>query len=60
MAAKDVGVRIRVERTLRDAFVEACRADDQPAAQVIRKFMKRYVARIEKNAKGRAGSADND
>ena len=60
MAAKDVGVRIRVERTLRNAFIEACRAEDQPAAQVIRKFMKQYVARVKKHAKERSGSADRD
>jgi hypothetical protein len=45
MAAKDSGLRIRVERALREAFLEACRAQDRPAAQVIREFMRRYVAR---------------
>jgi hypothetical protein len=58
MAAKDVGVRIRVERTLRDAFLEACRAEDQPAAQVIRKFMRQYIARAKKNAEEQTVSAD--
>lgn len=41
---KDVGLRIRVQRTLRDEFIETCRAQDKPAAQVIREFMRRYVA----------------
>ncbi len=45
MAAKDSGLRIRVERPLREAFVAACRKDDKPAAQVIREFMRGYVAR---------------
>lgn len=40
---KAVGMRIRVESELRDAFVEACRQDDRPAAQVIRAFMRDYL-----------------
>jgi hypothetical protein len=45
MAAKDSGLRIRVERPLREAFLKACRDQDKPAAQVIREFMRGYVAR---------------
>ena len=45
MATKDVGLRVRVERELRDDFLEACRAHDRPAAQVIREFMRDYVVR---------------
>lgn len=44
MTGKDVGLRIRVERNLREEFLEACRAQDRPAAQVIREFMRAYVA----------------
>lgn len=40
---KDVGLRIRVDRDLRKKFVEACKADDRPAAQVLREFMREYV-----------------
>jgi Ribonuclease G/E len=40
---KDSGLRIRVERELREKFVETCRVQDRPAAQVIREFMKQYV-----------------
>ena len=29
---KDVGLRIRVQRDLRDAFLAACRKEDKPAA----------------------------
>ncbi len=44
MSNKDAGLRIRVERDLRDEFLEVCRAQDRPAAQVIREFMRRYIA----------------
>jgi hypothetical protein len=44
MAGKDSGLRIRVERPLREAFLEACRLEDRPAAQVLREFMRSYVA----------------
>lgn len=50
---KDAGLRIRVQRELREQFLDACRADDKPAAQVLREFMRDYVAR-------RIGSADDD
>jgi hypothetical protein len=43
MTAKDAGLRIRVERSLRDGFIKACRSEDKPAAQVIREFMRSYV-----------------
>ena len=38
-AMKDVGFRIRIDRDLK-----ACQADDKPAAQVLREFMRAYVA----------------
>src|SRR5688572_9674858 len=44
MGVKDAGVRIRVEKGLRDGFLEACRRQDTPAAQVLRQFMREYVA----------------
>lgn len=44
MTGKNSGFRIRVERDLRDKFVEICRAQDRPAAQVIREFMRHYIA----------------
>lgn len=43
MLRKDVGLRIRVEQSLREEFLEVCRAQDKPAAQVIREFMREYV-----------------
>lgn len=42
---KDAGMRIRVEPDLRAAFVQACRAQDVSAAQVLRAFMRAYVER---------------
>ncbi len=41
---KDVGLRIRVDRDLRESFIAACKADDRPAAQVLRDFMRAYVS----------------
>ena len=50
---KDSGLRIRVERDLRDRFLELCREHDRPAAQVLREFMRDYI----ENARGRSGKA---
>lgn len=44
---KDVGLRIRVQRDLREQFLEVCRAQDKPAAQVLREYMREYVERHE-------------
>lgn len=52
MATKDAGLRIRVERSLREQFLEVCRAEDKPAAQVVREFMREYVAKHKGNAQG--------
>jgi antitoxin component of RelBE/YafQ-DinJ toxin-antitoxin module len=49
---KDVGLRIRIDRDLREQFVVACKAADKPASQVIREFMREYVALYEANASG--------
>lgn len=45
MVAKDAGLRIRIDRDLRDAFQKVCRAEDKPAAQVIRELMRDYISR---------------
>jgi hypothetical protein len=42
---KDAGLRLRVEKELRQDFVEACRAAGKPAAQVLREFMRDFVTR---------------
>ena len=44
---KDVGLRIRVQRDLREKFLEACQAEDKPAAQVLREFMRTYIQQRE-------------
>ena len=44
MGLKNAGVRIRVEKGLHDQFLEICRRQDKPAAQVLRQFMREYVA----------------
>ncbi len=44
MSGKDSGFRIRVERELREKFLAACRKQDRPAAQVLREFMRAFVA----------------
>ena len=41
---KDAGLRIRVQRDLRDQFLSVCREQDKPAAQVLREIMRAYVA----------------
>ena len=49
---KDVGMRIRLDRELRDHFLAICQRQDRPAAQVIRDFMRDHV---RKNAKASSG-----
>jgi hypothetical protein len=44
---KDVGFRIRVQRDLREQFLAVCQAQDKPAAQVLREFMRAYVRKHE-------------
>ena len=38
MSSKDVGLRIRVERELREAFQGACLAENRNASEVLREF----------------------
>jgi hypothetical protein len=45
LKVKDAGLRLRVERDLREEFVEACRSEGKAAAQVLREYMREYVAR---------------
>lgn len=40
---KDSGLRIRIEKELREKFLETCRKQDRPAAQVLREFMREYI-----------------
>jgi hypothetical protein len=43
MNTKDAGMRIRVERELRDAFVSACQSQGLVAAEVLRHFMRGFA-----------------
>lgn len=54
---KDVGFRIRVQRELRERFLEACKAQDKPAAQVLREFMRAYVEKHVSRQTGESVSA---
>ena len=45
MSSKDAGLRIRVERELREAFQGACSAENRRASDVLREFMRSYVGR---------------
>lgn len=45
MLAKDTGIRVRVEKELRQAFVEACRGQGLAASGVLRDFMHTYAER---------------
>jgi hypothetical protein len=45
LKTKDAGLRLRVERDLRHEFIETCRAEGKAAAQVLREYMRDYVAR---------------
>ncbi len=42
---KSSNYRIRVEPDLHQEFLDACKSEDKPAAQVIREFMRAYVGR---------------
>lgn len=43
MATKDAGLRIRVERELRESFRSACSAENRDASEVLREFMRTFA-----------------
>ncbi|VTU15671.1 hypothetical protein H6CHR_00308 [Variovorax sp. PBL-H6] len=43
MTTKEVGIRIRVEKELRDEFQSACLAENRRASEVLRAFMRLYA-----------------
>lgn len=45
MSCKDAGLRIRVERELREAFQEACLAENRSGSEVLREFMQAFTDR---------------
>ena len=58
---KDFGLRIGVQPNLRKEFLKVCWAQDKPATQVLREFMRAYVsARIAEHDLGNdAGNKNN-
>ena len=42
---KDAALRIRLPADLHQQFLAVCRAQDKPAAQVLREYMRSYVQR---------------
>jgi hypothetical protein len=43
MSSKDVGIRIRVDKELREAFRGACMSENLLASDVLRDFMRSYA-----------------
>ena len=41
---KTAALRIRIEPELHKKFLDTCKTQDVPASQVLREFMKQYVA----------------
>lgn len=52
MNKKDVALKIRVDEDLRKEFISTCRSEDMTAAQVVRKFVREYIARNGGAVKG--------
>jgi hypothetical protein len=59
MMKKDAGMRIRIERELRDEFLAACQIQDRPAAQVIREFMRDYIRKNGASTDTNPGTKQN-
>ncbi|HRF62829.1 MAG TPA: hypothetical protein P5260_10630 [Candidatus Competibacter sp.] len=49
---KDEGVKlvVRIEEDLRDAFIETCQAMDTTASREVRRFIRDFLARSDKEA----------
>lgn len=50
LKVKDAGLRLRLERELRQDFIETCRAEGKAAAEVLREYMREYIARYGSSA----------
>ena len=57
---KDSGLRIRVQRELREQFLDICQAQDKPAAQVLREFLREYVDQHPEGPKPTKWTAAHD
>ena len=40
---KDAGIRVRIEKNLRDDFAAVCQSEGRRASDVLREFMQTYV-----------------
>lgn len=47
---KDTSFNLRIDPALKAAFTSATEAEDKPAAQVVRDFMRAYVQRRDRRA----------
>lgn len=47
---KETSFNLRIDPALKAAFTKATEADDKPAAQVVRDFMRAYVKQRERRA----------
>jgi hypothetical protein len=47
---KDTSFNLRIDPALKAAFAKATEAEDKPAAQVVRDFMRAYVKQRERRA----------
>ncbi|TNF86099.1 MAG: hypothetical protein JSU67_06945 [Gammaproteobacteria bacterium] len=45
---KTAALRIRIDPDLHKQFLDACKAQDIPASQILREFMKQFVSNHEK------------
>ena len=45
MSGKDAGLRIRIDKQLRDEFQAACAAENRAASDVLREFMRSFADR---------------
>jgi hypothetical protein len=59
MATKQVGIRIRVEKHLRDEFQSACLAENRCASEVLREFMRVYAQHHVGGLQASLSFADN-
>jgi len=56
----DSGFRIRVDDELRKEFIETCRSQDRPAAQVLRHFMRTFIKKNRGGSSSDTLKADNN
>ncbi len=53
-------MRIRLDPVLHQEFLEVCKADDIPAAQGLREFMRDYIEEYRNSQQGRLFSQESE